>query len=121
MLAAIPHRWVCPAAAPIEGPSGRTTMDFAGETLSHFLLGRQDPWLAALALLVGILTVYVALDLGKRVLAARGEARLAWMAGGAVAMGGGIWSTHAIGLLSLRLPAGSAYDLRLTLLSLPIA
>ncbi|MGK9165626.1 PAS domain-containing protein [Inquilinus limosus] len=96
-------------------------MDFTGHSLSHSLMPGHDPWLAALAILVAVLASYVAFDLGKRIRVAQGWARLPWLAGGAVAMGGGIWSMHFIAMLALHLPVGFAYDLRLTLLSLLIA
>lgn len=81
----------------------------------------HDPWLAILAVLVAVLASYVAFSLGRHIRAARGGARLLWLTGGAVAMGGGIWSMHFIAMLALRAPAGFAYDLGLTLLSLLIA
>lgn len=96
-------------------------MDLTGDSLPHSLMPGHDPWLTALAILVAVLASYVAFGLGRHIRAARGEARLAWLAGGAVAMGGGIWSMHFIAMLALPLPAGFAYDLRLTLLSLLIA
>jgi signal transduction histidine kinase len=96
-------------------------MDFTGDSLHHSLLPGQDIWLAALAILVAVLASYVAFDLGKRIRIARGEARLLWLLGGAVAMGGGIWSMHFIAMLAMRLPVNFDYDLRLTLLSLLIA
>lgn len=96
-------------------------MHFTGDSLSHSLMPGHDPWLAALAVLVAVLASYVAFDLGRHIRVARGAARLLWLAGGAVAMGGGIWSMHFIAMLAMHLPVGFAYDLRLTLLSLLIA
>lgn len=96
-------------------------MHFTGDTLSHSLLPGHDHWLVALAILVAVLASSVAFDLGQRIRVARGEARLLWLGGAAVAMGGGIWSMHFIAMLALHLPVGFAYDLPLTLLSLLIA
>jgi len=96
-------------------------MHFTGDTLSHSLLAGHDHWLVALAILVAVLASSVAFDLGQRIRVARGAARLLWLAGAAVAMGGGIWSMHFIAMLALHLPVGFAYDLPLTLLSLLIA
>lgn len=96
-------------------------MHFSGDSLSHSLMPGHDPWLVVLAILVAVLASYVAFNLGQRIRVARGGARLLWLAGGAVAMGGGIWSMHFIAMLALHLPVGFAYDLRLTLLSLVIA
>ena len=96
-------------------------MHFSGDHLSHSLLPGHDLGLAALAILVAVLASYVAFDLGQRIRTIQGAARPFWLAGGAVAMGGGIWSMHFIAMLAQSLPAGSSYDLRLTLLSLLIA
>jgi signal transduction histidine kinase/ActR/RegA family two-component response regulator len=48
---------------------------------------------------------------------------LAWIVGGAIAMGSGIWAMHFVGMLAFRLPIPIAFDLTLTLASLllPIA
>jgi signal transduction histidine kinase len=96
-------------------------MHFTGDSLSHSLLPGHDHWLVVLAILVAVLASSVAFDLGQRIRVARGAARLPWLAGAAVAMGGGIWSMHFIAMLALHLPVGFAYDLPLTLLSLLIA
>ena len=56
--------------------------------------------------------------------AAPAGTRRAWLAAAALAMGGGIWSMHFVGMLAFSLPGTEiCYDLRLTLLSLvlPIA
>lgn len=90
-------------------------------SLSHSLLPGHDPWLVALAILVAILASYVAFDLGKRIQASQGRARWPWLASGAVARGGGIWSMHFIGMLGMVAPLGVAYDLPLTLLSFLVA
>src|SRR4029079_17686611 len=44
-----------------------------------------------------------------------------WLAGGALAMGCGIWSMHFIGMLAFSLPIPLAYDISMTLGSLVIA
>ena len=45
-------------------------------------------------------------------------ARLGLLAVGAVALGGGIWAMHFIGMLAFSLPCGVHYDLETTLLSI---
>jgi two-component system sensor histidine kinase/response regulator len=57
----------------------------------------------ALSVAISMLASYAALDLAGRVTAARGVIRIAWLAGGACAMGMGIWSMHYIGMLAFRL------------------
>jgi NO-binding membrane sensor protein with MHYT domain len=53
-----------------------------------------------------------------RVTAAEGWTRPAWLIGGAVAMGCGIWSMHYIGMLAFKMPVHVGYDWRIVLLSL---
>jgi two-component system sensor histidine kinase/response regulator len=56
------------------------------------------------------LASYAALDIAGRVAATHGKIRIAWLAGGASAMGSGIWSMHYIGMLAFRLPVVVGYD-----------
>jgi NO-binding membrane sensor protein with MHYT domain len=51
---------------------------------------------------------YAALDLAGRTTAAQGSARLAWLLGGATAMGCGIWSMHYVGMLAFSLHDGNS-------------
>ncbi|WP_229797363.1 putative bifunctional diguanylate cyclase/phosphodiesterase [Jeongeupia chitinilytica] len=53
-----------------------------------------------------------------RVALAHGNAKRWWLAGGAFAMGLGIWSMHFIGMLAFSLPIPLGYDPLITLLSL---
>jgi len=82
------------------------------------LSGSYDFRLVTLSVLIAILAAYAALDLGGRVTNARGKVRLAWLSGGAFAMGIGIWSMHYIGMLAFRLPVPVEYDWPTVLLSL---
>src|SRR5215212_9645816 len=75
----------------------------------------------ALSVMVAIIASYTALDLAARVSSSSGKRVWYWLGGGAVAMGGGIWSMHFIGMLAFRLPIPVAFDLPTTLLSLAIA
>lgn len=74
--------------------------------------------LVALSVVIAIFASYAALDLAGRTTAARGRARLAWLIGGATAMGVGIWSMHYIGMLAFSLPVRVLYDWPTVLLSL---
>ncbi|BAN49146.1 bifunctional diguanylate cyclase/phosphodiesterase [Metapseudomonas resinovorans] len=85
------------------------------------LTGSYDYSLVLISLLVAILASYTALDLAGRVNSSQGRGAVLWIAGGAVAMGIGIWSMHFIGMLAFSLPIPLGYDLPLTLLSLLIA
>ncbi len=79
--------------------------------------------LVLLSYVVASFAAYTALDFaarvsdcGSRTLKARG-----WLAGGACAMGTGIWGMHFIAMLAYRLPIPVHYDLATTLLSLSVA
>jgi len=82
------------------------------------LVGHYDGRLVAFSLFIAISSSYAALDLGARVTAAGGWLRSAWLAGGAAAMGLGIWSMHFTGMLALNLPVPVAYHWPTVLLSL---
>jgi PAS domain S-box-containing protein len=77
-----------------------------------------DYRLVALSVLIAMFASYAALDLAARTTAARGRVRLAWLIGGATAMGVGIWSMHYIGMLAFSLPVPVLYDWPTVLLSL---
>src|SRR5207302_7880420 len=80
--------------------------------------GSYDYRLVALSVLIAVCASYAALELAARTTAARGRARLVWLAGGAAAMGLGIWSMHYIGMLAFSLPVPVFYDWPTVLLSL---
>ena len=84
------------------------------------LIGSYSPTLVIISLCVAILASYTALDLTGRIATAKGRAVHLWTAGGAIAMGVGIWSMHFIGMLAFKLPIDLGYDGTITLLSLLI-
>ncbi|HEV2419563.1 MAG TPA: response regulator [Terriglobia bacterium] len=87
--------------------------------MSHaaVLPGSYDFRLVALSFVIAMCASYAALDLAARTSATRGRARYAWLCGGAVAMGVGIWSMHYIGMLAFSLPVPILYDLPIVFLS----
>ncbi|WP_350597637.1 EAL domain-containing protein [Pseudomonas sp. 65/3-MNA-CIBAN-0223] len=85
------------------------------------LIGSYSPTLVIISLFVAILASYTALNLTERIATAKGPAVALWTAGGAFAMGVGVWSMHFIGMLAFTLPIDLGYDVTLTLLSLLIA
>jgi two-component system, sensor histidine kinase and response regulator len=85
------------------------------------LVGYYDHWLVALSIAIAILAAYAALELSGRMTVAHGRARLAWLWGGAFAMGIGIWSMHYLGMAALRLPVQVRYDWPTVLLSMVAA
>jgi PAS domain S-box-containing protein len=84
-----------------------------GDLPSHY-----DGRLVALSIAIAVLASYCALDLAGRVTAASGRARAIWLAGGATAMGIGIWSMHYVGMLALQMPVPVLHHLPTTLASL---
>ena len=84
--------------------------------------GTHDAILVVLSVLLAILASYTALDLAARARASGGRSRLGWLATAAVAMGGGIWSMHFVGMLAFSMPGMEvSYEPGLTLLSLAVA
>jgi signal transduction histidine kinase/CheY-like chemotaxis protein len=79
--------------------------------------GHYQPLLVVVSILVGILASYTALSLVMRVRQARGRARYVWVAGGAMAMGSGIWAMHFVGMQAFRLPLPIAFDTTTTFVS----
>lgn len=86
------------------------------------MVGTYNTWLVLLSIAVAIFASFTALSLSAR-LSGHGDhsRRSLWLAGAALAMGGGIWSMHFIGMLAFSLPISLSYDVGLSLLSLVIA
>jgi two-component system, sensor histidine kinase and response regulator len=85
---------------------------------TNLLVGFYDYRLVAVSVLIAIFAAYAALDLAGRLTAARGAARIAWLTGGALAMGMGIWSMHYVGMEAFILPVPVEYDWPTVLLSM---
>jgi signal transduction histidine kinase/CheY-like chemotaxis protein len=79
--------------------------------------GHYQPLLIVVSILVGILASYTALSLAMRVRQAQRRARYVWVAGGAMAMGSGIWAMHFVGMQAFRLPLPIGYDSTTTFFS----
>jgi methyl-accepting chemotaxis protein PixJ len=88
---------------------------------SGALSGSYDYSEVANSVLIAMVASYAALDLAARVTAAKGGIRLAWLSGGAIAMGLGIWAMHFKGMLAFHLPIPVAYHWPTVLASLLLA
>lgn len=66
--------------------------------------------LVAISYLVACFASFTALDISELIPRAQGSARKLWMTLFAVAMGGGIWSMHFIGMLAFEAPILIRYD-----------
>src|SRR5688572_29089682 len=82
-----------------------------------------DTGLVVLSYVVASLAAYTAIDLAGRVSEYRSEPRraAAWLAGGAFAMGAGIWSMHFVAMLAYQLPIPVRYEAWTTLASMVAA
>jgi diguanylate cyclase len=83
--------------------------------------GTYNYCLVLLSILVAVVVSHTALRLAARVARAKGSSVQLWLAGGATAMGTGIWSSHFIGMLAFSLPIPLSYGLTATIGSLVLA
>lgn len=89
-----------------------------GSLPSTSMSGIYDYRLVALSVVLSIGASYAALDLAGRVTASRHWTRGLWLAGGATAMGLGIWAMHYIGMLAFTMPMPVLYNVQTVGLSL---
>jgi len=82
------------------------------------LVGTYDYGVVTISLLLAVITSYAALDIAGRLSAARGLARLAWLTGGALAMGIGLWTSQFMGMVAYQLPLQVRYFWPSVLLSM---
>ena len=85
------------------------------------MTGTYSLELVGLSLIVAFAASYVAFALAAHISSTKGWSAVYWLAGGAIAMGTGIWSMHFVGMLAFSLPIAMSYDLQTTVASLAIA
>src|ERR1700691_5334678 len=85
------------------------------------LTGSYDYREVARSVLIAIAASYAGLDLAGRITAARDRVRLAWLSGGAIAMGTGIWAMQLKGMLAFHLPVPIVYHWPTVLVALLVA
>jgi len=88
---------------------------------SLILHGHYDPRLVALSCAIAVFASFASLNLAGRIRSSGGTARLAWLGGAAVALGGGIWSMHFVAMLSLSMPVTVSYEFWWTAASMLLA
>jgi PAS domain S-box-containing protein len=76
-----------------------------------------NPALVILSVVVATIGAYVAIEIAQRVRTAGRRRRIFWTAGGALAMGLGIWSMHFVGMLAVDLPGPVWYEALFTVAS----
>ena len=79
-----------------------------------FLSSTYDPWGVLASLGIATFASYVALDLAKRVRTSDRHIANAWLVGGSMAMGTGIWCMHFVGMLAFVLPISLGYTVAST-------
>jgi methyl-accepting chemotaxis protein PixJ len=84
-------------------------------------IATYDLTLVVLSIVIASVASYTALNLAGRITVAQGSARKLWLAGGASAMGVGIWSMHFIAMLAYQLPIPMSYDVPTVLISMVAA
>jgi len=89
--------------------------------LEHLFAHDHNGVLVTIAFAIAVLASYTVLDMAGRVSVSRGLSRIRWLAGGAIAMGTGIWSMHFTAMLAFRAPVPVQYDAIIVLISWVIA
>ena len=84
------------------------------------LIATYVPELVVTSFVVAVAASYAALKTTGRIRASDAVARRWWLAGGALAMGIGVWSMHFIGMLALQMDVGSSYSMTETFASLVV-
>lgn len=80
--------------------------------------GHYNTALVLLSYAIAVFASFTALDLATRVRTTDGKGARAWIIAAAVAMGGGIWAMHFVGMLAWMMPMPVAYDSGVTIASL---
>lgn len=88
--------------------------DAAGAATGH------DPWLVALSYVTATFASYVALDMAERLRHAKQAWGWIWHGAASLALGGGIWAMHFLGMLAFHIQVDVGFHGGLTLLSLAV-
>ncbi|HWK74225.1 MAG TPA: EAL domain-containing protein [Povalibacter sp.] len=86
-----------------------------------YMQGTYNPWLVYLSIAVAIVVCYTASNLAARVYGTRLRRGIAWLAGGMLALGTGIWAMHQAGVPDLRAVSVSTDDRMLLMASIVVA
>ena len=85
----------------------------------HEVHAVYNPLLVLASYAISVFGSYVALQFAVRVPRTKGTAAFGWLAGAAIALGGGaIWAMHFLAMLAYQLPVTVSYDGPLTIASL---
>ncbi len=92
---------------------------FSVPTDSLLIYGSYNPWLVALSILIAIFASFMGLQVASQVSKTHSTARRhSMLAIGSIALGGGIWSMHFIGMLAFDLCTRVEYNGAITFISM---
>lgn len=87
--------------------------------LKTAITGEYSLGLVLMSVLIAILSTYTAFLISERLREAEQRGQyLAWLATGALTLGGGVWAMHFIGILAYKLPIVTNYDAVITVVSI---
>ena len=90
----------------------------ADRDIATALVGRYDLAIVMISILMSILSAYAAFLISERMRSAHVRAHcFVWLIIGALALGGGIWAMHFIGMIAYKMPVASNYDVLTTVVS----
>ncbi|WP_413699524.1 MHYT domain-containing protein [Psychromonas sp. KJ10-10] len=84
---------------------------------SLFVLSSYNPWLVIVSILIAILASFMGFQVAHQAQYASPQRKNIFLLVGSVALGGGVWSMHFIGMLALVLCTTISYRVDITLLS----
>src|SRR5690606_22480757 len=89
------------------------------DTAPVLLEGSYNPWLVTTSILVAIASSFIGLQIAGMAKDARGHVlKQVARVSGSLALGGGIWSMHFIGMVAFQMGGHTHYDLFLTVISM---
>ncbi|RYG68060.1 response regulator, partial [bacterium] len=92
------------------------------EVFEMIMIRNHDLSLVFLSIVIATFASFTSLSLASRVRASNGWMRRFWLTAASIALGGGIWAMHFIGMLAFSMPGMElSFEFFLTLLSLAIA
>ncbi|TWT05789.1 MHYT domain-containing protein [Reyranella sp. CPCC 100927] len=85
---------------------------------AHALPAAYNYWLVAASYVIATIASFAFLRVAGRIVELRHSVqRMQWLAVGALALGGGIWSMHFVAILARQLPSAVSYDPLITAIS----
>jgi len=82
-----------------------------------FALSTYNPWLVVVSLCIAILSSYMGFQIAHQANHATPTRKKVSILIGSIALGGGVWAMHFIGMIALELCTDISYNLEITLIS----